>query len=98
LVDAGGNLIMPEFRNALPGTTVCKAAKLAERFMPVQSRSVPETELFAAREILLLGTTHECLSIVRYENHMIGQGVPGPVACRLRGLLRSALLDEGVAF
>ena len=98
LVDAGGHLIMPEFRNALPGTTVCKAAKLAEGFMPVERRSVPETELFTAREILLLGTTHECLSIVRYEDRVIGQGVPGPVACRLRDLLRSTLRDEGVAF
>jgi branched-chain amino acid aminotransferase len=98
LVDAGGSLIMPEFRNALQGTTVRKAAELAERFMPVERRPVPEKELFAAREILLLGTAHECLGIVRYEDRLIGQGVPGPVARRLRALLRNTLLDEGVAF
>ena len=89
---------MPEFRNALPGTTARKAAELAERFMPVQWRPVPEAELFTAREILLLGTAHECLGIVRYEEHLIGQGVPGPVTRQLRDLLRNVLLDEGVAF
>lgn len=98
LVDVGGSLVMPEFHNALPGTTARKAAKLAEQFMPVAWRCVPEAELFTAREILLLGTAHECLGVVRYEDRVIGQGVPGPVALRLRALLRRALLNEGVTF
>jgi branched-chain amino acid aminotransferase len=98
LVDAGGVLVMPEFRNALPGTTGRKAAELAERFMSVAWRSVPEADLFAAREILMLGTAHECLGIVRYEDRVIGEGVPGPVARRLRDELQSALQDEGVPF
>ena len=98
LVDAAGVLVMPEFRNALPGTTVRKAAELAAAFMPVQWRPVPEEDLFSAREVLLLGTAHECLGIVRYEDRVIGDGVPGPVAGKLRELLRQALQHEGVAF
>jgi branched-chain amino acid aminotransferase len=98
LVDAGGMLVMPEFRNALQGTTARKAAELAEGFMPVEWRGVPEADLFAARDVLLLGTAHECLGIVRYEDRVIGEGVPGPVARRLRSLLHSALRNEGVAF
>ena len=98
LVDTAGTLIMPEFRNALPGTTARKAAELAAASMPVQWRPVPETELFTAGEILLLGTAHECLGIVSYEGRRIGNGTPGPVARQLRALLQRTLSTEGTAF
>lgn len=98
LVDASGVLVLPEFRNALPGTTSRKAAELAAAFMPVVWRPVPEADMLTARELFMLGTAHESLGVVRYEGHTIGDGQPGPVTRRLRSLLREALRREGVAF
>ncbi len=98
LVDARGRLIVPEFRHALPGTTALLAMRLAEDFMPVLRRDVSEDDLFAAREILLWGTTPECVGITRYEERPVGGGVPGPAALRLRGLIHEALIAEGVPF
>lgn len=98
LVDARGTLVMPEFRNALAGTTAVKTAELAAGFMPVAWRPVPEQDVFEAREILLLGTAHGCLSVVCYEGETIGNGLPGPVADRLRVLLAETLQEERVLF
>ena len=98
LVDAKGGLVLPEFRNALPGTTAKLAANLLKAEMPVEIRPVPEAELFTAREILVLGTAHECVGVCSYEGRPIGEGKPGPVALRLRGLLRTALLENGTPF
>lgn len=98
VVDAKGTLVLPEFRNALVGTTAMKAAELARAFMPVEIRRVPEAELATVREMLILGTAHECVGITHFEGRPIGDGRPGPVAVRLRGLLRQALLAEGAAF
>lgn len=98
VVDAGGTFVLPEFRNALVGTTAMKAAELARDFMPVAIRRVPEAELATVREMLILGTAHECVGVTHFEGRPIGDGRPGPVAVRLRGLLRQALLAEGAAF
>lgn len=98
IVDKNGTLAIPEFRNALPGTTVRKAAELAAPFMPVCTRTIPEAELFEAREILVLGTAHECVGVISYEGHMIGDGRPGPAALRLRRLIRDTLLAGGTPF
>jgi branched-chain amino acid aminotransferase len=101
LVDAAGVLVVPEFRNALIGTTIRKAGELIGLALPhvrVQRRTVPEEELFAARELMLLGTVHECLPIVRYEDRPVGTGEPGPVARALRRLLREHLRQERVVF
>ncbi len=95
IVDKDGILTIPEFRNALKGTTIRKAAELAASFMPVATRPVPEAELFTAKEILVLGTAHECVGVVRYEDHTIGDGKPGPVAIRLRKLIHDDMFSHG---
>lgn len=98
LVDAGGVFVLPEFRNALPGTTAMLAASLLKPEMPVLIRPVPESELFSAREIMVLGTAHECVGVHHYEGRPIGTGKPGPVAARLRTLLRAALQENATPF
>lgn len=98
VVSADGVLLMPEFRQALPGTTARRAAELAKDRMPVVWRPVREEELYTAREILLLGTVHECLGVVEYEGRRIGDGVPGPVALHLRRALRETARKDGVSF
>jgi branched-chain amino acid aminotransferase len=87
LVDADGVFVVPELKNALMGTTLKRAMNLAGGFMPVATRPVPEDELYGCREIILLGTSIDAVSVVRYNGRTVADGRPGPVSTRLRELL-----------
>jgi branched-chain amino acid aminotransferase len=87
LVDKDGVFVIPELKNALTGTTLTRAMNLAREFMPVMARPVPEGELYACREIILLGTSIDAVSVVRYNGQTVGDGKPGPISLRLRELL-----------
>ncbi len=87
LVDRDGVFVIPELKNALTGTTLARAMNLAREFMPVLARPVPEDELYSCREIILLGTSIDAVSVVRYNGRIVGDGRPGPVSLRLRDLL-----------
>ena len=98
VVDAQGTLVLPEFRNALAGTVATKAMELARTFMPVQMRRIPEKELMELREMMILGTAHECVGVTHFEGKPIGDGKTGPISHKLRKLIREALLADGEAF
>ena len=98
VVDGLGRLLLPQFHHALPGTTALLAADLAKAFMPVLLSNITEDVLYAASEILVLGTTPECVAVTHYEGHPIGKGRPGPVSHRLRQCLHEALLAGGTPF
>ena len=98
IVDASGALAVPEFTHALKGTTILRAMELLGREMPVVQRPVSEEEIFAAKEMLVLGTTFDCTAIVSYEGRPVGSGKPGPIAARTLELLRADLLDNGTPF
>lgn len=89
IVDAAGHLVIPELKHALLGTTLKRTMALVEGEIPVVVRSVPESELFTAREVLLLGTSIDAVAVVRYNDTPVGGGAPGPVAQRLRMLLQA---------
>ena len=92
------NLLLPEFRHVLPGTTALRAAALAKAFMPVVLTDITEEILEDAAEILVLGTTCECVAVTHYNGKPVGDGRPGPIADRLRHLLHDALVTGGVPF
>lgn len=96
IVDAGGTLCVPEFTNALAGTTVLRAVDLVKGEMPVTFRRIPEDDLYRAREVLVLGTSNDCVGVVSFEGHDIGDGKVGPVARRLRAVLQQDLMDKGL--
>lgn len=98
VVDAAGCLVLPEFKNALQGTVATTVMKLAKDFMPVAVRSIPQAELATVQELFILGTAHECVGITHFEGQPIGQGRPGPVAHKLRQLLRQQFLAHGLPF
>jgi branched-chain amino acid aminotransferase len=79
--------VVPELKNALMGTTLKRAMNLAATFMDVATRPVPEAELHACREIILLGTSIDAVGVVRYNGKTVGDGRPGPVSRRLREML-----------
>ncbi len=98
LVDHAGTLVVPEFTHALPGTTLLRAIDLIKGEVPVSFRGVEEADVYGAREVLILGTTGDCIPVVRYEGKPIHDVRPGPVARRLRELLQRDLVENGVGF
>lgn len=98
LVDTAGTLVVPEFTHSLPGTTLLRAIDLAQGELPVSFRGVTEADVYGAREVLILGTTGDCIPVVRYEGKPIHDVRPGPVARRLRALIMQDLEENGVRF
>ena len=98
LVDANGQLIVPEFTHALPGTTILRIIELAQKEMPVIVRKVKEEEIFKAKEMMLTGTTVGCVAITSFDQTAIGDGTPGPIAKRLKALLAEDLKNNGIKF
>ncbi|MDL2307224.1 aminotransferase class IV, partial [Desulfovibrio sp. OttesenSCG-928-C06] len=102
LVDRAGKLVAPEFRHALPGTTIRRAMALLDEHDAQEGkasrcviRRIPEAEIYDAAEVLLLGTSPDCSSITEYEGKPIGNGSPGPVAALLRKLIRKDIERNG---
>jgi branched-chain amino acid aminotransferase len=95
LVSRSGDIVVPEFRQALRGTTLMRALELADGTMPVVFRPVHEQDILDAREVIVLGTSFDAASIVRYNGQPIHDVRPGPVAEKMRQSLQQDLLQNG---
>lgn len=98
IVDKSGLIVVPEFTNALPGTTLLRALELLADEHKAFFRKVTENELFNAREILVFGTTGDCLPIVRYEGKPIHDARPGPICRKALDLIRKDIEENGTPF
>ncbi len=96
LVDAAGRLVIPELSHILSGTTMLRAVELLRGEIETVFTKVREADIAAAREMLILGTTNDCLSIVRYNGAPVGDGTPGPVSKRIKALLTADIAATGV--
>jgi branched-chain amino acid aminotransferase len=97
LVDAQGRLVVPELNNALTGTTLMRALDAVKDEMPVVFRQVTENDVYLAREVILLGTTIDALSVVRFNKKPIHDVRPGPVSKKMRRFLIQDLRESGIA-
>ena len=95
LVNPGREIVVPEFRQALRGTTLMRALELVDRDTSVVFRPVHEQDIYQAREVIILGTSFDALSVVRYNSQPIHDVRPGPVAIRMRDSLQQDLLEAG---
>ncbi len=96
IVDKSGTLVVPEFTNALAGTSIIRVLELIKGEMDPVFRSVNESEIFEARELMAVGTTIDALGIVRYCDTQIGDGRPGPVVKRMRELIHQDIKENGI--
>ena len=96
MVDESGKLVIPEFTNALAGTTLMRAVDLIKNEIAIVFRSISEDELLLAREVILVGTTGDAIPVVRFNGKPIHDVKPGPVAKRIRQLLKQDLIDTGI--
>ena len=82
----------PEGHEILPGMTRQHVLRLAQTIdIPFVATRVTLTELLAADEVILFGTTIEVLPVVRIDDQTIGAGRPGPIARRLDAALKDEL-------
>ncbi len=94
-VTRDGVLAHPKFDHILAGCTSLRLLELASvlrdqgQLKAIQVRDVPIAEARASREMLLVGSSVKVAPIVQWDEHVIGDGKPGPVS---KALLR--LLDE----
>lgn len=98
LVDEGGRLVIPEFTNALAGTTLMRAVDLVKNDMDIIFKGVTEDEVFGAREVMMVGTSFDAIGVVRYNSKPIHDARPGPVTRRIRELLQADLAKNGLPF
>ncbi len=96
IVDQDDKLHIPEFTNALAGTTLMRAVDLIKDEMPIIFRGISEDEVKEAKEVIICGTTIDALSVVRYEGWPIFNVRPGPVSRRMRELIRADIAENGV--
>jgi branched-chain amino acid aminotransferase len=93
IVSKSGRLVFPPLDSVLAGTTMLRVAELARQLEAqgmitgVIFRPIREEELDTAREILIVGTTLNVVSVVEYESRPVGEGTPGPVGRALDALI-----------
>jgi D-alanine transaminase len=93
IVTAGGALVTRPADNAIlrgvMRTVVVNVAQAVET--PLEERRFTVAEALAAREAFLTSSTAAVTPIVKIDGANVGNGVPGPVAARLRAALRTAV-------
>ena len=86
-------LLHPKFDHILAGCTSLRLLELANVLRDrgllkrIEVRDVPVAEARASREMLLMGSSVKVVSIVQWDDQVIGDGKPGPVAKALLQLL-----------
>lgn len=98
IVDEAGRFVVPELSNALTGTTLLRAVELMRGEIDVVFTGIREYDINSAREMFILGTTNDCLSIVRYNGNLVGTGHPGPVSRRIKERLVADIATNGTPF
>ena len=92
-VTKGGVLVHPKFDHILAGCTSIRLLELANALRDgglltgIEIRDIPAAEARASREMLLLGSSVKVAPIVQWDDRVIGDGKPGPVAKALLQLL-----------
>jgi D-alanine transaminase len=82
----------PDGPGILPGTTRHLALSLAsEAGIPFRAAEVSLSELKAADEVMLVGTTTEVISVVQVDGSRVANGQPGEIARRLQRAYRAAV-------
>lgn len=93
IVSKSGRLVFPPLDSVLAGTTMLRVAELARQLEAdgcisgVVFRPIREEELDTAKEILIVGTTLNVVSVVEYNTHPVGNGTPGPIGRMLDKLI-----------
>jgi len=84
IVDKGVILSPPKNELILPGITYDVVLELARAHgLPLELRSVSESEVLGAGEIWVTSSSKEVLAVVQLDGKQVGDGRPGPVFRRM---------------
>lgn len=96
IVSARGEFVVPDFGRTLRGVTVVRAMELARehllasgRLTSVRNARLALADVVEAREVMVLGTTIDCLSVTRFAGRPVSDGRVGEVARELCRLLKN---------
>nr|WP_034633847.1 aminotransferase class IV [Maridesulfovibrio bastinii] len=95
IVEPSGTIHVPQFTNALAGTTLLRALELISGEVDIDYRAISEEEVLLAKEVIVCGTTLDAVSVVRYNTKPIHDVRPGPVSKRMRELLKEDIAKNG---
>lgn len=93
IVSKSGCLVFPPLTTVLAGTTMLRVTELAQQLEAeghltgIVLRPIREEELLTAREILVVGTTLNVVSVIEYNQQSVGDGKPGPIGRALDALI-----------
>ncbi len=94
LVSKDNELLSPQMKDILPGTTLKRILKLAKQLVTkkilkdVQMKDIKKEEIYSAKEIFMVGTTFEMLPIISVEDSPVGDEKPGIIYKELYTALR----------
>lgn len=98
MIDSKNRLLIPKFDYTLRGTTLLTLIRLIEKHQlgirSIEFINLKVSDLQAATEIFMVGTTLEVLPVVEVEDSKIGTGQPGPHAIELRRLLQADMEEN----
>ncbi|WP_027722237.1 aminotransferase class IV [Maridesulfovibrio zosterae] len=95
IVNSEGTLHVPQFTNALAGTTLTRATQLIADEVEIDYRAISEDDILLAKEVIVCGTSIDAVGVVRYNKKPIHDVRPGPVCKRMRELLQADLAKNG---
>jgi branched-chain amino acid aminotransferase len=72
-------LIVPD-KDILDGITMKALLDAAEKIYPIERRSIYEHEIAVMDEMILCSSNREVVPIVKFDDHIFGDGAPGPVS------------------
>ncbi|NCC23885.1 MAG: aminodeoxychorismate lyase [Deltaproteobacteria bacterium] len=99
IVGQDGQVVIPDTTHVLVGTTLARTLELlALSGISTITRSIRESEIYDAREVILLGTSIDAVSVVRYNGRAIHDVRPGPMSRKLRAMLQDDLQKTGTPF
>ncbi len=87
-------LRFPRFKRTLAGITAQQIFRSSERLVKegilkgVRFDNIPRQDAYAAKEIILTGTSIDVVPVVKYDDNIIGDGKPGPIFKRLIKMLQ----------
>lgn len=81
-----GRLVTPG-SGILSGITRQVVLEVARKLLPVDERDLPRTELVAAREVFITGTSKGVVPVVQIDDDPIADGRPGPETRRIMAAL-----------
>jgi|APTNR8051073442_1049403.scaffolds.fasta_scaffold01598_11 D-alanine transaminase/branched-chain amino acid aminotransferase len=91
IVTDQGKLITPE-KKILHGITRQRILQSAGYLIDIETRELALTEVYAAREAFITSTTKGNLPVVQVDDHLIGNGKPGPVSKAISDLLDNQIV------